>query len=756
MNPTFKVQDSDRHKSIADGDVSATATSQRADGTANTRTNTESDKVTGVMRGDSIDYKIDITTALERQMLCYLYTSLAINDVVEEGETIDQLKQMGVAFPQPYFNRWCQPALAYLVDQNGNILNDDGEIIAWKVGEESYVDEQGNPVEPYRLVYGIKNLTKPELHVSFTLPDSKDSTGAYNLQYVKKNLDKITVSNSRSDGIQWKLAQNSLAFDESTRTISFDVYISPKDIGQTVSMYEEEIRNRYKNIGSGPGYLNEDAPQIIQDTLEKMDGNNVTVAIPGVKVSNDADAGEAFTAKAKVAGDMFYGTSPYEGIMGTSAPLGSPRPPRKGLSKLTTSAMNKAQKKAAEAMADEMDNVEDQSAISTLGTTSSSVAAASTADDSSTTDEYELWTPDQYVDFHDAVNLYDYDNYEFVFGNYYWKHLQNDEGKDCIQEEANSEEMWYTVMIPSATISKTVKASNDADKDGSFEFQIKLDNPSEAPVCNSVKHNAVKHLGNSSQAVTLTFDQNGTATFKLKNGERMEIVLPFDVKYTVTELSGEDFDTKMECDGQTIKGKSLTDTIDSVTDSAGLATYQGHTANCVSVTNSKQEELVPGKDKGSFTVSKKWKDGNNKDGLRPDSVKVQLTANGQDHGDPVTLSADNDWAYTWDNLAITDSKTGENIKYRVKEIDVPQGYHAKVSYKGNSAAITNIYGQDDATPSNTTSSNTPSSDSDSGTIGMTLVPLMGDFPVWLLVVLIALVAVGGAALVISRKHRKSK
>lgn len=701
MDPTFKVQDSDRHKSIADGDVSATVTSQRADGTANTRTNTESDKVTGVMRGDSIDYKVDITTALERQMLCYLYTSLAINDISDEGEAVDLLAQMGVAFPQPYFNTWSQPALTYLVDKDGNILDDDGNIVAWKSGE-GYVDEQGNPVDPYRLVFGVKNLTKPELHVSFTLPDSKDADGAYNLQYAKENLDEVSISNSRSDGIKWRLDKNSLSFDESTRTISFDVYISPKDIGQTVSMYDDEIRDRYKDvdIGSGPSYLSEKGIQIVKDTLEKMDGNNVTMSIPGVKVSGNADIGEAFTAKAKVSGDMFYGTSPHEGIMGTSAPLGSPRRPHK---KPSSSAAKKAQRKAAEAMADEMDDAADTGAISALDTESSEDATSEPADDSSTADEYELWTPDQYVDLHDTVNLYDYDNYEFVFGNYYWKHLQNDDGKDCIQNEANSEEMWYTVMIPSTTVSKKVTGSA-ADKSGSFSFQVKLADPNDAPTCNGVANNAVKRSGDTQEAVSLAFDETGTASFELKDGESMEIVLPFGAEYTVSETSGEDYTTKIEGDGNvSVSGKSLTDTIDDVTGTADLAAYKTHNANFASFTNNKEEPPTPSTDepptpsdddsvtpeKGTVTVTKKWDDNNDEDGTRPESIKVQLFANGNEAGSPVTLSASGNWTYQWTDLDKADASTGKDIEYTVKEVDVPDGYVQSVSYGTNSATITN-------------------------------------------------------------------
>jgi hypothetical protein len=657
---------------------------------------------------------------------------------------------MGVAFPQPYFNTWSQPALTYLVDKDGNILDDDGNIVAWKSGE-GYVDANGNPVDPYRLVFGIKNLTKPELHVSFTLPDSKDSDGAYNLQYAKENLDKVSISNSRSDGIQWRLDKSTLAFDESTRTISFDVYISPKDIGQTVSMYDDEIRDRYKDvdIGSGPSYLSEKGIQIVKDTLEKMEGNDVTMSIPGVKVSDNADIGEAFTAKAKVTGDMFYGTSPHEGILGTSVPAGSPRRPHK---KPSSSAVKKAQRKAAEAMADEMDDAADTGAISALDTESSEDATSDSTDDSSTTDEYELWTPDQYVDFHDTVNLYDYDNYDFVFGNYYWKHLQNDNGKDCIQDEANSEEMWYTVMIPSTTVSKKVTGSN-ADKSSSFSFQVKLDDPDDAPTCNGVANNAIKRSGDTQESVSLAFDETGTASFELKDGESMEIVLPFGAKYTVSETSGEDYTTKIEGDGNvSVSGKSLTDTIDNVTSSSDLSAYKTHTANFVSFTNNKETSTTPAK--GTITVTKKWNDSNDKDGTRPESIKVQLFANGKKAGSPVTLSASGDWTYQWTDLDVTSASTGKTIKYTVKEVDVPEGYVQTVSYGTHSATVVNTRKSALADELKALDEDEPySADYSTADEGKSA-PDTGDPAGPLLVVsLIALVLAGGVGVVAFRRRR---
>ncbi|MFS9097186.1 Cna B-type domain-containing protein [Streptococcus australis] len=76
--------------------------------------------------------------------------------------------------------------------------------------------------------------------------------------------------------------------------------------------------------------------------------------------------------------------------------------------------------------------------------------------------------------------------------------------------------------------------------------------------------------------------------------------------------------------------------------------------------------------KTSVTVTKKWTDAENQDGLRPKSIKVQLYANDQKSGKEVELSADNDWTYTFSDL--DEKKAGQAIQYTVKETEVPEGY----------------------------------------------------------------------------------
>lgn len=105
------------------------------------------------------------------------------------------------------------------------------------------------------------------------------------------------------------------------------------------------------------------------------------------------------------------------------------------------------------------------------------------------------------------------------------------------------------------------------------------------------------------------------------------------------------------------------------------------------ITNS----YTPGKT--SVSVSKVWDDADNQDGVRPDSVKVQLKAYGEAVGEPVVLNADNKWTHTWTDLFINDNKDKKKIEYTVEEVDVPQGYEVKVegdAQKGYTVTNTHV------------------------------------------------------------------
>ncbi|HJC46700.1 MAG TPA: doubled motif LPXTG anchor domain-containing protein [Candidatus Lachnoclostridium pullistercoris] len=78
-----------------------------------------------------------------------------------------------------------------------------------------------------------------------------------------------------------------------------------------------------------------------------------------------------------------------------------------------------------------------------------------------------------------------------------------------------------------------------------------------------------------------------------------------------------------------------------------------------------------------LTVYKIWEDGENQDGIRPDQVLIQLLKNGEPEGEPVALSAENGWYYTWEELPVREQ--GEDLVYTVKEVGIPDGYTVQVN-----------------------------------------------------------------------------
>ena len=95
--------------------------------------------------------------------------------------------------------------------------------------------------------------------------------------------------------------------------------------------------------------------------------------------------------------------------------------------------------------------------------------------------------------------------------------------------------------------------------------------------------------------------------------------------------------------------------------------------------------------KTSISVTKSWNDAQNQDGKRPETVKVQLVANGTAVADSEkTLSAANNWTYTWTDLAVYDNGTA--IDYTVEETDIANGYTPSITGDMTSGYIvTNSY-----------------------------------------------------------------
>ena len=94
-----------------------------------------------------------------------------------------------------------------------------------------------------------------------------------------------------------------------------------------------------------------------------------------------------------------------------------------------------------------------------------------------------------------------------------------------------------------------------------------------------------------------------------------------------------------------------------------------------------------------FTVRKVWNDGSNENGERPDSVTVQLYANGKKYGTSFTLSEANNWQKVIRNLPARDVD-GSAIVYTAKEVEVPKNYSVSYNNSATGTTIVNSYNEE--------------------------------------------------------------
>ncbi|MBQ6551781.1 MAG: Cna B-type domain-containing protein [Lachnospiraceae bacterium] len=151
---------------------------------------------------------------------------------------------------------------------------------------------------------------------------------------------------------------------------------------------------------------------------------------------------------------------------------------------------------------------------------------------------------------------------------------------------------------------------------------------------------------------------------------------PTDIEYV---LEGGDTSLSFKWEGE-IKGlykyheddgKAFVYTVEEVVPDRYEASYEYKDGEAI-VTN----KFIPTVD---VTVVIKWDD-DGKD--RPDSVEVQLYADGEPYGDPVTITAEDNWTYTCERLDI-------DKEWSVDEPNVPKGYTKTVDNEGNTWTITN-------------------------------------------------------------------
>ena len=98
-----------------------------------------------------------------------------------------------------------------------------------------------------------------------------------------------------------------------------------------------------------------------------------------------------------------------------------------------------------------------------------------------------------------------------------------------------------------------------------------------------------------------------------------------------------------------------------------------------------EEQLPPLLD---YSVLKIWQDGGA--ASRPKSITIDLLQDGK-VADTVTLSAENNWAYTWEDL-------DSGFTWTVAERDIPAGYTVRIQQDGVSFIVTNTAPTTPTTP----------------------------------------------------------
>ncbi len=103
------------------------------------------------------------------------------------------------------------------------------------------------------------------------------------------------------------------------------------------------------------------------------------------------------------------------------------------------------------------------------------------------------------------------------------------------------------------------------------------------------------------------------------------------------------------------------------------------------LTNTRYDLLPDGKVR-DITVEKQW--AGREDGKYPASVTVTLLQNGRPYGQPVVLSAENQWKHTWINMPVQVGE--ETITYTVEE-SLVEGYELLVQEQDYAYTLTNTW-----------------------------------------------------------------
>ena len=156
-----------------------------------------------------------------------------------------------------------------------------------------------------------------------------------------------------------------------------------------------------------------------------------------------------------------------------------------------------------------------------------------------------------------------------------------------------------------------------------------------------------------------------------------------DTEKTITLSANNNWAASFEALDKYAGGKEITYTVKEAEVKDYTSVVTGNMTDGFTVTNTHVTKKV------DVTVTKQWADDNNRDGLRPNSITVQLYADGTatDTTAVITPNANGVWTHTFEGLE--KNANGVAIKYTVKEVDVDENYTD--SYDKDGIIITNTH-----------------------------------------------------------------
>ena len=216
----------------------------------------------------------------------------------------------------------------------------------------------------------------------------------------------------------------------------------------------------------------------------------------------------------------------------------------------------------------------------------------------------------------------------------------------------NGEKITYTVKEVNVPEGYTVSG------DGTEENGYTIIN-TYTPEVTSVNVNKVWNDNNNQDGIR----PNEIEVELLKNGQETgnTVILNADNKWTGT------FDNLPVYEN----GEKITYTVKEITVSGYAVNITQNGENDFTITNTHTPGVT------SVTVNKVWNDKDNQDGLRPDSIEVELLKNGEPTGNILTLNEENHWTGTFNNLPIKEN--GVEIEYTVRENTQIEGYTTEIT-----------------------------------------------------------------------------